>query len=88
MQSDTALRMMGDMFSTAFLVCLPVLGVTLVVGLLVSVLQVVTQIQENALTFIPKLLAAGLALSVFGSWMLREVVQLASRLWLNIPSMF
>jgi flagellar biosynthetic protein FliQ len=88
MHADQALHMMGDMFRVAFLVCMPVLGITLVVGLLVSILQVVTQIQENSLTFIPKMIAAGVALSVFGSWMLREIVQFASRLWGGIPSMF
>ena len=88
MHPDLALHMMADMFWTAFLVCLPVLGITLVVGLLVSIAQVVTQVQENSLTFIPKMVAAGIALTVFGSWMLREIVQFAARLWTGIPSMF
>jgi len=65
-----------------------VLGVTLVVGLLISIVQVVTQVQDMSLTFIPKLLAAGLSLIVFGSWMLRELAQFSSQLWMRIPSMF
>lgn len=88
MHADVALRMMGDMFWTAFLVSAPILGITLVVGSLISIVQVVTQVQENALTFVPKLVAAGLALAVFGSWMLRQVVQFASHLWASIPSLF
>jgi flagellar biosynthetic protein FliQ len=78
--------MMGDMFWTAFLVSAPILGITLVVGSLISIVQVVTQVQENALTFVPKLIAAGLALAVFGSWMLRQIVQFASHLWASIPT--
>jgi flagellar biosynthetic protein FliQ len=85
MHAELALRMMGDMFWTAFLVSAPILFITLMVGLIISVVQVVTQVQENALTFVPKLLAAGLALAIFGSWMLRQIVQFASHLWGNIP---
>jgi flagellar biosynthetic protein FliQ len=87
MHADIALRMMGDMFWTAFLVSAPILGITLLVGLTISVIQVVTQVQENALTFVPKLMAAGLALAMFGSWMLRQIVQFAAHLWASIPTL-
>ena len=87
MHADIALRMMGDMFWTAFLVSAPILLITLLVGSLISIVQVVTQVQENALTFVPKLMAAGLALAVFGSWMLRQIVQFASHLWSSIPTL-
>lgn len=88
MHSDLALRMMADLFWTALAICAPVLAITLAVGLLVSVLQVTTQIQEASLTFIPKLLAAGVALILFGPWMLRKLTQFAVQLWVGIPSMF
>jgi flagellar biosynthetic protein FliQ len=88
MHSDLALRMMADLFWTALMVCAPVLGITLAVGLAVSVLQVTTQIQEASLTFIPKLLAAGVALILFGPWMLRKLTQFTVQLWTGIPSMF
>lgn len=88
MHSDLALRMMADLFWTALVVCSPVLGITLVIGLAVSVLQVSTQIQEMALTFIPKLLAAGTALILFGPWMLRKLTQFTVQLWTGIPAMF
>jgi flagellar biosynthetic protein FliQ len=88
MHSDLALRMMADLFWTALTICAPVLGITLAVGLLVSVLQVTTQIQEASLTFIPKLIAAGVALVLFGPWMLRKLTQFAVQLWVGIPSMF
>ncbi len=88
MHPDLALHMMADLFWTGLVVCAPVLGLTMVVGLLISILQVVTQVQEMSLTFVPKLLAAGIALIVFGAWMLRHVVQFATQLWASIPSMF
>jgi len=86
--ADLALRMLGDLFWTGLLVCLPVLGLTMAVGLLVSVFQVVTQIQEMSLTFIPKLVTAAISLVVFGPWILRTLTGFTSRLWSTIPAMF
>ena len=88
MHSDVAIAMMADLFWIGLLVCLPVLGLVMVVGLLISVVQVVTQVQEMSLTFVPKLLTAGVALVVFGPWMLRTLSQFTTRLWTQIPSMF
>jgi flagellar biosynthetic protein FliQ len=80
--------MMAELFRTGLLVSLPVLGAMMVVGLLISVLQVVTQVQEMSLTFVPKLLTAVGCLVVLGPWLLRQLTQFATRLWLSIPSMF
>ncbi|SHN18219.1 flagellar biosynthetic protein FliQ [Duganella sacchari] len=88
MHPDMALHMMADLFLTGLLVCAPVLGLTMLVGLLISVVQVITQVQEMTLTFIPKLLTAGAALIFFGPWMLRKLTQFAIQLWSAIPSMF
>jgi flagellar biosynthetic protein FliQ len=88
MHADLALGILSDAIWTGLVVCAPVLGLTMLVGLVISVLQVVTQVQEMSLTFVPKLLAAGLATIVFGSWMLRTLGQYAIQLWSGIPSMF
>lgn len=88
MHSDLAMKMTSDLFWTGLLVCLPVLGLTMAVGLAISILQVVTQIQEMSLTVVPKLVAAGAALIAFGPWMLRTVCRFAVVLWSQIPSMF
>jgi flagellar biosynthesis protein FliQ len=88
LQADLALRMLGDLFWTGLLVCAPVLGLTMIVGLLVSVFQVITQVQEMSLTFVPKLLVAAVALLAFGPWMLRMLASFSTRLWSGIPSMF
>lgn len=88
MQADLVVQMLGELFWTGMLVCAPVLALTIAVGLLVSVLQVVTQVQEASLTFVPKLVVAALTIIAFGPWMLRTLVAYAGRLWSGIPSMF
>jgi flagellar biosynthesis protein FliQ len=87
MHADLALQMMGDLFWTGLLVCSPVLGITMLVGLAVSVLQVLTQVQEMSLTFVPKLVVAALSLVVFGPWMLRTLSAFHVRLWSSIPAL-
>jgi flagellar biosynthetic protein FliQ len=88
MGSDMALQLAAQLLWDALLICAPVLVSTLVVGLLVSVLQVVTQVQDMSLTFIPKLVAAVVSLTVFGPWMLRKLLLLATSLIANIPNYF
>jgi flagellar biosynthetic protein FliQ len=86
--SDFALMTLNDMIWTAMIVCAPVLGTTLVVGLIISIFQVVTQLQEMSLAFIPKLLVAGLTLIAFGGWMLLRLVTFSKTLIANIPNYF
>ena len=86
MRSDIALQLINELLWNAVLIAAPLLVVTLVVGLVVSVLQAVTQIQEMSLTFVPKLLAAVAVLAVTGPWMLRRMLAFASALITNIPS--
>ena len=88
MHSDLAMKMTSDLFWTGLLVCLTVLGLTMAVGLVISIFQVVTQVQEMSLTIVPKLVAAGAALIAFGPWMLRTICRFAVVLWSQIPSMF
>ena len=88
MHADLALRMMSDLFWTALLLSLPLLGLTMLIGLLISVVQVATQIQEMSLTFVPKLLAAAAVLIVAGPWMLGTLTQFTVRLWTGIPALF
>lgn len=87
MHSDLALKMTADLFTTGLLVCLPVLGITMAVGLAVSVLQVITQVQEMSLAFVPKLFAAGAAVVAFGPWMLTKLCGFTVSLWTQIPHM-
>ncbi len=61
----------------------PILLVSMIVGLIISLFQTLTSIQEQTLTFVPKLLAIMLALMLMGSWMLNEIVSYMNILWSN-----
>ncbi len=71
---------------TLFMVSAPVLGVVLVVGLLISLFQAVTQINESTLTFIPKLIAAMLVFALAGPWMLNVLIDYIRRTIEAIPA--
>jgi flagellar biosynthesis protein FliQ len=86
MRSDFALQLMGELLWNAVLISAPLLGLTLLVGVVVSLLQAVTQVQEMSLTFVPKLLAAVAVLVLFGPWMLKKLVMFSATLIGNIPA--
>ncbi len=88
MRPDLALQLLSEVLWNALLISAPLMAVTLLVGLLVSVVQVVTQIQEASLTFIPKIVAAVVVLVVCGPWMLKRLVGFSVSLIANIPSYF
>jgi len=88
MSPDFALALSNHMLWTAVLISAPVLGLALLVGLIVSIFQVVTQIQEMSLTFIPKIITVALTLIVFGPWMLRTLIEYAHNVIGNIPAYF
>lgn len=70
--------------STILLVSAPVLITGLTVGLMVSIFQATTQIQEPTLAFVPKIAAVLLSLYFFGSWILRVVMNFTINLWANL----
>lgn len=86
MGSDMALQMLSSLLWNGLLISAPMLAVTMVVGLLVSIVQVVTQVQETSLTFIPKIVAAVVVLVVCGPWMLKRLIGFATNLIANIPN--
>ncbi len=88
LSGSLALSLSADMLWTAALIAAPMIAVTTLAGLLVSVLQVVTQIQETSLTFVPKLIAAMAVLLTLGGWMMSVLVQFATRAIGNIPGYF
>ncbi len=63
----------------------PLLGFTLITGLIISVFQAVTQIQEMTLTFVPKIIVTFLATIIFGPWILRILLNFTSSLLINLP---
>lgn len=81
MDSDLALRLLTDTLLSAAKMSAPILLATLVIGLLISIVQVVTQIQEMTLTFVPKLIVVVVVCMGLGSWMLSVAMELAVRLF-------
>lgn len=72
---------------TACLVALPILLLTLVVGVAISVFQAMTQIQEASLSFVPKIVVVVVAFLVFGPWMLATLVTFTQNLFRALPGM-
>jgi flagellar biosynthetic protein FliQ len=86
MSTDLALMLTSRMLWTTVLVAAPPLLVALIVGLLISVFQVVTQIQEMSLSFVPKLLAVVGVLVLGGPWLVRQMTGFAAWIIGAIPS--
>lgn len=72
---------------TVLLVAAPILGLGLLAGLLVSVFQATTQINEQTLTFIPKILLVLVAILVFGPWMSNTLLTFTRDLYATIPDL-
>ena len=86
MDAQMVLTMGQEALLTLLMVSAPVLGVVLVVGLLISLFQAITQINEATLTFIPKLIAAMLVLALAGPWMLSMLIDYIRRTIESIPA--
>lgn len=74
MTLDMAVNLTDAMFKTTIIVAAPVIVIAFLVGLLISILQAATQINEMTLTFVPKIIAVAIAIIIFGSWMTTELV--------------
>ena len=70
---------------TALMLSLPILGIGMFVGLVVSIFQSVTQIQEMTLSFVPKIVAVFLAVLLFAPWMLSKIISYTENLITSIP---
>ncbi|MDD2711815.1 MAG: flagellar biosynthesis protein FliQ [Simplicispira sp.] len=76
-----------DALTLLLMISMPVLGIVMAVGLLVSIFQAVTQIHEATLAFVPKLVAAMVVFTIVGPWMLSTLVDYIRRTLLSIPSL-
>jgi flagellar biosynthetic protein FliQ len=86
MSGDLVVQVGQEALFIVMLVSAPMLGLGLLVGLLVSVFQATTSIQEQTLAFIPKIIAVFVAILIFGPWMLRIMVEYLTNLLVNLPS--
>lgn len=74
MTEEVVVEILKEAFFTSFYILLPVLGVALIVGIIVSIFQAATSIQEMTLTFIPKILITGLAIILLLPWMMDRMI--------------
>jgi flagellar biosynthesis protein FliQ len=85
----TADSIMGVAQSSIYLILLvlaPILGIALAVGLIISIFQAITQIQEQTLAFTPKIIAVFVSLLFFGPWMLTHLVDFTRSILTNLPN--
>jgi len=81
MTEELIIEVLKEVFWTTFLVLLPVLGVSLIVGIFISVFQAATSIQEMTLTFVPKLIAAALVIIFMLPWMIDKMVAITIKMF-------
>ncbi|HEX2944700.1 MAG TPA: flagellar biosynthesis protein FliQ [Clostridia bacterium] len=84
MDQDTVVNIAQNALMMVLYISAPLLGISLVVGLAVSIFQATTQIQEQTLSFIPKILSVIVAIAAFGSWMLTMLTDYTNNLFQNI----
>lgn len=84
MDQGSLMDLAQNAIKVILLVSSPILGLSLIVGLAVSIFQATTQIQEQTLSFIPKVLAVIISLAVFGPWMLKVLVEFTQNLYSNM----
>lgn len=87
MNQDTVVSLATQAMTLALKVGGPMLLAGLVIGLLVSIFQAVTQIQEQSLSFIPKIVGVAALIVLLGPWMLDQLVSYAQNLYLSIPQL-
>ncbi len=87
MTSDMAIQIGRDALYMVMLISAPMLGLGLLVGVLVSIFQATTQIQEQTLVFIPKIVAIFIAILIFGPWMLSLMVDYTREIFSSMPNM-
>ena len=83
MSIDDVTAIASDALFLVIKVSAPILLVSLIVGLLISIFPTVPSIQEQTLTFVPKILAVFLSIIVLGNWMLTQITEFMNRLWSN-----
>jgi flagellar biosynthetic protein FliQ len=87
MGQDTVINLATQAMTLALKIAGPILLAGLVIGLLVSIFQAVTSIQEQSLSFIPKIVGVAAVIVLLGPWMLDQLVSYTQNLFLSIPQM-
>ncbi len=86
MTQEMVIHLAREGLTVALLVSAPILGLSMLVGIVVSILQATTQIQEQTLTFVPKIIAVMAAIMLFGPWMLNIIIKFTYNLFYELPN--
>ncbi len=87
MSQEFVVQVMFQAINLTLLISLPSVGVGLAVGFLISLFQAITQIQEQTLTFVPKVVSVLLIIAFTSPWMISMMVDFTNTLWSTIPQM-
>lgn len=87
MSQELVLSLARQGLIVALLLALPALGVGLAVGVAISIFQATTQIQEQTLTFVPKIIAVLVAMLLFSGWMLNTILNFTQSIFGNLPGL-
>ncbi len=85
MNIDTVNSILGQAIQVILIVSMPAVGLGLLTGLFIAIIQAVTQVQEQTLTFVPKMIVVFLVIAATFPWTARVIMELAINLWSNIP---
>ncbi|MDW8799650.1 flagellar biosynthesis protein FliQ [Clostridium sp. A1-XYC3] len=84
MSENLVIGIIKDAIQTGIMVSAPILLVSIIIGLAISIFQATTQIQEQTLTFVPKLIAIAIVGLITGSWMLHQLIAFTERIFTYI----
>lgn len=84
MNQSVVIELMRESLTVAMLIGAPILATTLVIGVVVSLIQAVTQVNEATLTFVPKLVGVFVAMLIFGPWMMTTLLDFSAGIFANI----
>lgn len=87
MNQETAIEMLRSLITVSLMVISPIIGAAIIMGVVVSLLQAITSIQEPTLSFAPKLIAVGAVIIIGAPWMIRQLMQFAIFFINKLPEM-
>ncbi len=86
MTEEIVIEIIKEAFFNTFIIILPVLGVSLVIGIIISIFQAATSIQEMTLTFVPKILVTAAAIIFLLPWMMDKIISFTLKIFSMFPS--
>lgn len=81
MTEELVIELLKEVFFTVFIILLPILGVSLVIGIIISIFQAATSIQEMTLTFVPKILITALAIIFLLPWIMDKMIAMTNKMF-------